>query len=88
MSEATAPTVNFGNLDVVSFESRRAKEMAALIENLGGVAQVGPSMREVPLEENPVAFEFAAKLFDAQLDAIIIEFDEARIVAKESPNFS
>src|SRR5438477_7730870 len=71
MNETMAQVANFGNLDVVSFESRRAKEMSALIENLGGVPLVAPSMREVPLEENPVAFKFAENLLAGQLDAII-----------------
>src|SRR5260370_28737877 len=71
MRETTAQAVSFGGLEVVSFESRRAIEMATLIENLGGVPRVAPSMREVPLEENPVAFDFAEKLFAGRLDAII-----------------
>ena len=37
---------------VLSLESRRAAEMAILIEKNGGVATVAPSMREVPLAEN------------------------------------
>jgi len=36
-------------LRVLSLESRRAPEMARLIENYGGRAIVAPSMREVPL---------------------------------------
>src|SRR5579863_6724693 len=71
MPETSAPVVDFGGLEVVAFESRLAKEMATLIERLGGVPRVAPSMREVPLEENPAAFEFANQLFSGKLDAII-----------------
>src|SRR5579859_3644676 len=71
MSEMTAQAVSFGGLEVVAFESRQAKEMATLIERLGGVPLVAPSMREVPLDENPAAYEFAEKLFEGRLDAII-----------------
>src|SRR5579864_1940149 len=71
MSETTAQAVSFGGLEVVAFESRRAIEMATLIQRLGGVPLVAPSMREVPLEENPIAFDFAEKLFAGRLDTII-----------------
>ena len=44
-------------LKVVSFESRRAKEMAELIRRYGGEPIIAPSMREVPLGENRVALD-------------------------------
>jgi uroporphyrinogen-III synthase len=53
----------FDGLRVLSLESRRAAEMEKLIRSQGGVSFVAPSMREVPLEQNPQAFEFAARLF-------------------------
>jgi len=40
----------FGGLCVLALESRRAREIAKLIENLDGVPTVAPSVREVPLE--------------------------------------
>ena len=40
----------FNGLRVLSFESRRAKEIAQLITNHGGVPIVAPSTREVPSE--------------------------------------
>ena len=55
----------------MAFESRRAKEMASLIASYGGVPIVAPSMREIPLDENPAAFAFAEKLFAGELDAVI-----------------
>ncbi len=71
MSNRAEQSVGFGGLVVAAFESRRAKEMATLISNYGGIAVVAPSMREIPLEENPAAFTFAERLFARQLDAVI-----------------
>jgi uroporphyrinogen-III synthase len=53
----------FEGLRVLSLESRRATEIERLIRSQGGVCFVAPSMREVPLTDNPSAFEFAARLF-------------------------
>lgn len=71
MNATEQKSPNFGGLTVAAFESRRAKEMAALIANYGGNAEVAPSMREIPLEENPAAFAFAERLFAGRLDAVI-----------------
>jgi uroporphyrinogen decarboxylase len=71
MGSQTSKAVSFEGLTVVSFESRRANEMAALISNLHGKPLVAPSMREVRLEDNPAAFEFAEKLLKRQLDGVI-----------------
>ena len=68
-SPTTVPT--FGNLTVAAFESRRAREMGTLIANLGGVPLLAPSVREIPLENNPAAFEFAEKLLAGKLDGVI-----------------
>ncbi len=61
----------FAGLRVLSLESRRAQEMAKLIANSGGRPMVAPSMREVPLESNTRALEFAALLMDGRLDVVI-----------------
>ena len=53
----TNPRANLNGLKVVSFESRRAKEMAELIRRYGGEPVTAPSMREVPLSENRAALE-------------------------------
>jgi uroporphyrinogen decarboxylase len=71
MASETAKSGGFRGLEVVAFESRRAKEIAALISNYGGVPRVGPCMREVPLEENAAAFKFAEELLAGQLDGVI-----------------
>jgi len=58
-------------LRVLSLESRRAAEMAKLIENYGGEAVVAPSMREVPLETNTEALAFARALAAGEFDMVI-----------------
>jgi uroporphyrinogen-III synthase len=58
-------------LRVLSLESRRAPEMARLIENYGGRAIVAPSMREVPLESNTEALAFARTLAANGFDMVI-----------------
>lgn len=59
-------------LKVVSFESRRAKEMAELIRRYGGEPIVAPSMREVPLSENRSALEFLPDLEAKKFDALVL----------------
>lgn len=71
MTQPQVQAPSFEGLGVVSLESRRAREMATLIQNLGGAPTVAPSLREVPLEENAVAFEFAQKLLRGEFDAVI-----------------
>jgi uroporphyrinogen-III synthase len=61
----------FAGLRVLSLESRRATEMAKLIETYGGVAIVAPSMREVPLETNKEAQGFTRRLLVGEFDAAI-----------------
>jgi uroporphyrinogen-III synthase len=58
-------------LSVLSLESRRAPEMAKLIENYGGRAIVAPSMREIPLESNIEALAFARTLAANGFDMLI-----------------
>jgi uroporphyrinogen-III synthase len=58
-------------LRVLSLESRRAVEMAKLIESYGGRAIVAPSMREVPLDSNTEALEFARALAAGGFDMVI-----------------
>ncbi len=59
-------------LTVVSFESRMKLPMQRLIEKYGGKAFVAPSMKEVPLAENPGAFDFFEKLERDQFDLVIL----------------
>ena len=59
-------------LRIFSFESRRAKEMEALIQKQGAVAVVAPSMQEIPLEKQSEVFQFAEKLFAGEVDILIL----------------
>jgi uroporphyrinogen decarboxylase len=65
------PTPDFAGLRVFAFESRMAAETRSLIERFGGRATVVPAMREVPLQDNYAAFEFAARLLSGQIDLAI-----------------
>jgi uroporphyrinogen-III synthase len=69
--ESPSKPNGFAGLRVLSLESRRATEMAKLIETYGGVAVVAPSMREVPLETNTEAQAFTRKLLNNEFDAAI-----------------
>ncbi len=60
------------NLHVVSFESRRAKEIEALIQKEGGIPLVAPSLREIPLAENSEALEFGRRLFLGEIEILIL----------------
>lgn len=62
----------FDGLHVLSLESRRAAEIALLIRRQGGEPFVAPSMREVPLENNPEAFAFAERLFRGEFEMMIL----------------
>lgn len=65
------PTGSFNGLSVLALESRRAREIAKLIENLGGVPIVAPSVREVALDSNQEALEFARNLTAGLVDMVI-----------------
>ncbi len=64
-------TPGFGGFRVVAFESRMAAEVATMIERRGGVAIVAPAMREVALEDNHAALDFADRLLAGEFDAVI-----------------
>jgi uroporphyrinogen decarboxylase len=61
----------FDGLRVIAFESRFAEEMSQLISRHGGIAQVAPSIAEVPLEENVRAFDFAERLLRGEIQVVI-----------------
>ena len=64
-------SISYDGLRVISFASRRAEEMADLITKAGGRAFVAPSMREIPLDRNTEALEFADLLFSGWIDALV-----------------
>ncbi|MGC2275421.1 MAG: uroporphyrinogen decarboxylase [Candidatus Binatus sp.] len=70
-SNSSDITPGFGGLRVVAFESRMAAEVATMIERRGGIAMVAPAMREVPLEDNHAALDFAEHLLAGEFDAVI-----------------
>ena len=57
---------------VCSFESRRAEEMSSLIERFGGQPMTAPSMREIPIEDNPVAIQFIHDAIADRFSAVIL----------------
>jgi uroporphyrinogen-III synthase len=61
----------FAGRTVLSFESRRAIEIAKLIENHGGRPMVAPATREVPAESSPDVSRFAAALLEGKVDLVI-----------------
>lgn len=65
------PEANFQGAVVAALESRHAEEMARLIERFGGQPLVSPSMREVPLEDQTAAIEFAHQLITGHIDVVI-----------------
>ena len=62
---------SFGGLRVLALESRRATEIGALITTFGGAPRVAPSLREVPLDTNTEALEFAAALMRDEFDIVV-----------------
>lgn len=61
----------FGRARVLSFESRRDKEMAELIRINGGDPFIAPALIEVPIEANQEAFAFADRLHAGEFDMMI-----------------
>jgi len=69
---STRGTPDFRGLCVLALESRRATEVAALISTYGGKPLVAPALREVPLESNTAALEFAAALLRGDVEVVIL----------------
>lgn len=64
-------TASFHGLCVLALESRRAREIAKLIENLDGIPMVAPSVRELALDSNQEALDFAHNLAAGLIDMVI-----------------
>lgn len=69
MTSSTA--TNFAGLRIASLESRRGSEIERMIEKLGGVPHVSPSLREVALEEHRPTIDFANRLITGQIDIVL-----------------
>ncbi|HJN07947.1 MAG TPA: uroporphyrinogen decarboxylase [Pirellulaceae bacterium] len=63
----STPLESFNGLAVAAFESRRADDMTCLIARHGGEPHVSPSMREIPLEKNTQAIDFAHRLITGEI---------------------
>jgi uroporphyrinogen-III synthase len=63
---------SFDSLRIAAFESRMAREMTRLIEHYGGRPLVAPALREIPIQDNPAALRFGARLIDGQVDILIL----------------
>jgi len=66
------PTPSFQGLRVLALESRRATEVADLIATYGGRPLMAPALREIPLESNPRARDFASALIRGDFDIVIL----------------
>jgi uroporphyrinogen decarboxylase len=67
----TSDSPSLAGLRVAALESRRADDIARLIERFGGQAIVSPSMREVPIDENRQAIDFAHRLITGGIDVMV-----------------
>ncbi len=72
MASTSNDNISLAGLRVAAFESRRADDMARLIERQGGVALVSPSMREEPIENHATAIDFAHRVMTGQIDIVIL----------------
>ena len=63
---------SFQGLSVLVLESRRSKEMAALVTTYGGRPVAAPAMREIPLDSNPEALAFTDGLLAGRFDIVIL----------------
>jgi uroporphyrinogen-III synthase len=68
-NESLSPS--FGGLRVAALESRRRDDFARLIERFGGQAFVSPSMRELPIDKNKDAVDFAYRVITGEIGAVI-----------------
>ncbi len=62
---------NFNSLRVSALESRRRDEFSRLIERFGGVPTVSPSMRELPIDKNKEAVDFAYRIMTGEIGLVI-----------------
>jgi uroporphyrinogen-III synthase len=61
----------FGGLRVLALESRRAREMAQLIEKNGGHPLVAPSTKEIPVGSHAEVLNFTSALLKGRFDVVI-----------------
>jgi len=59
-------------LRVVSFEARRAEELATMLARHGAEVVRAPALREEPLGASPEALEFARRLQAGEVDLVVL----------------
>ena len=69
--EEAKVTAGFGGRTVLAFESRRAAEIAKLIQNYGGNPIVAPATKEVPATSTADVSRFSIALLGGKLDLVI-----------------
>jgi uroporphyrinogen-III synthase len=62
---------DFQGCRVLALESRRAQEIATLVSKFGGLCQVAPALREIPLESNTDALHAAAALVRGEFEVVV-----------------
>lgn len=67
-----ADTPSFDGLAVAALESRKSEEMKRMISKFGGQPFVSPSMREVPIEDNPQAVDFAYRVITGEINVVVL----------------
>jgi uroporphyrinogen-III synthase len=72
MGDPVTTPGTLSGLRLVSFESRRAGELADLLRRHGTEPVQAPSMREVPLDDNPIAHDFARRLLGGEIDVVVL----------------
>jgi uroporphyrinogen-III synthase len=84
---------DLAGLEVVSFEARRAAELATMLGRHGARVMRAPALREAPLGENAAALAAARRLAAGTLDAVVLLTGVgtrawAAAVADEFPRFA
>jgi len=69
---AAEKTRGLTGLRIVSFESRRAQDLALLVRRHGGEILYAPAMREVPLADERGIVGFGGQLFEGSCDALVL----------------
>ena len=64
--------MGFAGLRVLSLESRRSEEIATLLRKQGAQPFVAPSMREIPIADNPDVLDFHRRLQASEFDMVIL----------------
>lgn len=62
---------SLAGLAVAALESRRAADMERLIARYGGQPHVSPSMREIAIDENREAVDFAYRVMTGEINIVI-----------------